>query len=65
MKTNPEILIIGTGNSGMMRVFPETTKYLKEHNIQLIEAKTEDTCQKFNELADTGKSIVAALHLTC
>jgi hypothetical protein len=60
----PEILIVGTGNGGAMKIASDVEEYLKSRSIQLIAFKTEMACQKFNELAKE-KRAVAALHLTC
>ncbi len=60
----PEVLVVGTGRSGMMRVAPEVEKLLKSLNIQLVVENTERACQEYNRLKDSRK-VVAALHLTC
>lgn len=59
-----EALVVGTGNSGFMKVLPETGKYLKSKNIRLIAEETEKACQTYNHLCKTAK-VIAALHLTC
>lgn len=62
----PDIVIIGTGYSGLLRIKPETKKLLQEKNIELQEAKTREATQSFNELARLGdKKIMAGFHLTC
>jgi len=60
----PEILIIGTGYAGMMRVLAETTQRLKSEGIELIIEKTRRACETYNQLSKS-KRVVAALHLTC
>ena len=60
----PEILIIGTGESGLMKVTEETKNYFESKGISLIIEKTEDACNTYNKLKD-NKKIIAALHLTC
>ncbi len=60
----PEILIIGTGNPGLMKVTEETKNYFESKGISLIIEKTEDACKTYNKLKD-NKKIIAALHLTC
>ena len=61
---NPELLIVGTGASGLMKVKPETEELLKRKGIKLIALPTEQACKLFNEKSKTMK-VVAALHLTC
>ncbi len=60
----PEVLIIGTGDSGLVKVLPETREYLASQNIELIVEPTKKACQIYNQLFQK-KRVVAALHLTC
>ncbi len=60
----PEVLVVGTGHSGLMRVLPETQERLKSEGIQLIAEKTRKACEIYNQLSKS-KKVVAALHLTC
>jgi hypothetical protein len=59
----PEILIIGTGYSGVMRVPAEIVKKLQSMGIQVVVQKTTEAVKTYNSL-ESGKK-VAALHLTC
>ncbi len=60
----PDLLIIGTGSSGVMKVPKEIEDCIKSEGIELVTAKTGDACNIFNE-SSTKKKVVAALHLTC
>ena len=62
--TKPEILVVGTGFSGLMKIQPETEEYLRSSGIELMAAKTEKACQIYNDLS-RSRRVVAALHLTC
>ena len=64
MTENPEVLIVGTGASGQMRVLPEVQQEVEARNIQLIMQPTSEACDIYNQLAPTQK-VIAALHLTC
>ncbi len=59
-----EVLVVGIGANGMVRVLPEVKKRLSEKGIELIAENTEKACKTYNELAGTKKT-AAALHLTC
>ncbi|MEO0254757.1 MAG: MTH938/NDUFAF3 family protein [candidate division WOR-3 bacterium] len=61
----PEILIIGTGYSGVMEVKEEVIKELERNNIKVIIKKTKEAVNIFNEYMDRNKKVVCALHLTC
>jgi len=64
VEAKPEVLVVGTGYSGLMKIHPETERYLKSLGIELIAAKTEKACKIYNDLSKSRK-VVAALHLTC
>jgi len=61
---NPEVLIVGTGEPGMMRVLPETEQNTETLGINLIVETTAKACQTYNQLCHSQR-VVAALHLTC
>ena len=61
---NPEILLVGTGAPGMMRVLPEVVQAAEAANIQLIVQPTGEACDIYNQLSRVQR-VVAALHLTC
>ena len=61
---NPEILVVGTGYSGLMKILPEVEKALEEQGISLIAENTKRACEIYNELSKSSE-VVAALHLTC
>ncbi|WP_455363700.1 Mth938-like domain-containing protein [[Eubacterium] cellulosolvens] len=60
----PEVVVIGTGYAGMMRVLGETKQYLQTKGIELLVERTEKACKLFNSLSGS-KRVLAALHLTC
>ncbi len=64
MSENPEILLVGTGASGLMRVLPEVEQEAEARIIQLIVQPTGEACDIYNQLSRVQR-VVAALHLTC
>jgi hypothetical protein len=64
LEFKPEVLIIGTGSLGVMKVPDVVITFIKDHNIELIIDKTDTACKIFNKLS-LSKKLVAALHLTC
>lgn len=64
VEAKPEILIVGTGYSGLMKIHPQTEQYLRSSGVELIAAKTEKACKTYNDLSKSRK-VVAAFHLTC
>ena len=60
-----EVLVVGTGYFGLMKVPEDVKRFLAEKGIEVIVQKTADACKTFNKLKDSGKKVAAALHLTC
>lgn len=61
----PEVIIIGTGSSGVMGVQKEISDYIEKRGIKLIVEKTGKACQTYNALLKKGKRVAAFLHNTC
>ncbi len=61
---NPEVLVVGTGASGLMMVLPEVQEELETRNIKLIVEPTGEACDIYNQLSRFQR-VVAALHITC
>ena len=61
----PEILIVGIGQPGMMRVAETLRATLATRGIELAEEPTAKAVQSFNRLCLEGKRVAAAFHLTC
>jgi len=60
----PDVLIIGTGNSGRMKVGNDIIKYLKKKGITKISVeKTNKAVKLYNQEQNEKK--VGAFHLTC
>ncbi len=64
MTENPDVLVVGTGESGLMKVLPEVKQSLEAQGIKLIGQTTDKACQIYNQLCRSQK-VIAALHLTC
>ena len=61
----PDILLVGTGKFGLMKVSDKVIEYCKNNQIELIIDDTSTIVRRFNELSNSEKRIIAALHLTC
>jgi len=60
----PEVLVVGTGAAGLVKVLPEVKQSLEALGIKLIAQPTNEACQMYNQLCQSQR-VVAALHLTC
>ncbi|MEN3045130.1 MAG: Mth938-like domain-containing protein [Candidatus Hydrothermales bacterium] len=65
LEYKPEILIIGTGYSGVMKVPEKIIKELEKEGIRVIIETTKEAVKIFNEYVEQNKKVVCALHLTC
>ena len=61
----PQVLVVGTGYSGLMKISDEAKEAMKNRNIELIVQPTKQAYQTYNRLLGSGERAVAALHLTC
>jgi hypothetical protein len=64
IKHDLEVLIVGTGDNGLMKVTDETRRFLESRGIELISEETRKACDTYNNLLGR-KRIIAALNLTC
>ena len=64
LRRSPNVLVIGTGSFGKMKVTPELKDALERKGIKVIVARTGQAVEKYNEMQNEGE-VVAALHLTC
>ena len=67
INAKPDVLIIGTGASGVMKVPEETLKFVKSKGIEVHTDITSMAVELFNKLVSgkPNKKTIAALHLTC
>ena len=61
----PEIIVVGSGYYGYMRVDRELEKYLESNNIELIVKPTREAVEIYNKLVNKGIRVLGAFHLTC
>ncbi|MBD3214430.1 MAG: hypothetical protein GF311_17595 [Candidatus Lokiarchaeota archaeon] len=59
---NPDVLIVGTGNSGRMTVPRDLPKKL---NLKVKSYPTKTAVKEYNKRLENGKKIAGAFHLTC
>ncbi|MHA1778294.1 MAG: Mth938-like domain-containing protein [Candidatus Heimdallarchaeaceae archaeon] len=61
----PEILIIGTGAYGRVRVPQSVIEAFEKQDCTVKVLKTKQAVELYNLLTEKQKKVVAALHLTC
>ena len=60
----PEVLVVGTGYEGLMKILSEVKERLTSKGVTLIAEKTSTAYKTFNTLVKT-KQVVGAFHITC
>lgn len=61
---NPDVIIIGTGTSGKVKVPKEVRDMVESHNKKMIIGKTPEVINDFNKMK-TKNNVVGVFHLTC
>jgi len=64
LEYKPEVLIIGTGSRGLMKVDEILKDKIKALGIEFAIKKTSEAVIEYNRIYK-DKKVVAALHLTC
>ena len=61
---NPEVVIVGTGFAGNVKIDPDAEIFAKIEGVELLTLPTQKAVQEFNKLSKRKKT-VAILHITC
>lgn len=64
---DPDLLVVGTGSTGRMKVTDETRSFLKENGIDLWIGDTQEAADYFNTRRNEENEgrVAGAFHLTC
>lgn len=65
LKRDINVLVIGTGAYGRMKVTEALIKELKKKGIETFVGDTEKAVALFNQFLNEGKKVAGAFHLTC
>ena len=65
LDARPQILVVGTGYAGGMRVPDAVRRTLENRQIKVIAQTTADATMTFNRLVEEGQDVAGAFHLTC
>jgi hypothetical protein len=64
-EAEPEIVVVGKGKFGMMKVSSEVKNFLRYKKIVLHAEKSDKAVDIFNQFGSSGKRVLGAFHLTC
>jgi hypothetical protein len=65
VKYRPELLVIGQGAFGVMKIQRGLIEKLQELGIKVLAANTREAADIYNEESKSHKRIVGVFHLTC
>jgi hypothetical protein len=69
LASDPEIIIIGMGQSGILPFTESTEKLLafigNEGNIEIIKGTTPNILDQANQVLKSGKKVAGIIHTTC
>lgn len=60
-----EVLVIGTGTSGVAEAAEEAREFAERKKIEVIELPSVEAIRKFNEFVAEGRKVGAIVHVTC
>ena len=64
-EASPEVLVVGQGAHGLMKVPDDTLARLQQAGIEAVCLPTALAVQAYNQRCQQGQRTAAALHLTC
>jgi len=65
IRRKPDMLVVGTGTLGNLKLDASTRKMIQKYNITIREERTEAAAVLFNRLNEKGIHAAGAFHLTC
>lgn len=65
LKRDIEVLVVGTGAYGKMKVPESLISELRSRGIDVKVSETEKAVIQFNNLFEQNKKVAGAFHLTC
>ena len=65
LAAKPDILVVGQGDPGRMKVSKPLRSTLEQNRITLIEVPTKRAVAEFNRLRSEEQNVAGAFHLTC
>jgi len=65
LRSNPEVVVVGTGTSAKARIADNAGLLAREAKIELIALPSQQATKVFNQLESEGKRVAALIHITC
>ncbi len=65
MKRKPDTIVIGTGQTGVLKLLPEVEQVAEDKKVKIFVEKSPKAIEIFNGFVCSGKKVVAVIHTTC
>lgn len=65
LKDNPDIVLVGTGQSGALQVKDNFLERMQKAGVEMIAATTPEAIKIYNKKAKQDKRVNALIHTTC
>ena len=65
IESKPEVIVVGTGAGGLLRVDPALQNALNKQGIRCEALPTAEAVKRYNTLRQQGVKVGACFHLTC
>ena len=62
---NIDIVVVGTGQNGVLHLLDETRKMLEDKGIEVIDCEKPEAIKDFNQRIKTQENMVGIFHVTC
>jgi len=60
-----EVIVVGTGTSGMAKLSPEAQRLAAERGVELVVQISPLAINTYNQYAVQGRKVAALIHITC
>jgi hypothetical protein len=65
LKAEPEIVVIGKGHEGVLKISEEVLRWARSKKVDLYFDRTAKAVDIFNAFANQGKKVIGIFHVTC
>jgi hypothetical protein len=64
-RSQPDVILIGTGVQGMARLARDAEHFLMEPSLNLTLLPSPQIVKKYNQYIEDGEKVAALIHVTC
>ena len=65
LKDRPEVVVVGTGQSGCVRIDEDATREASRRGIKIISDITPKALKRYNEVVKAKRRVAGVFHTTC